>query len=1252
MGIFESLVDAAVGGGTKKHPHGRPVAGPYRSQSSVPSVRQGATRREHRTVNPWDAVEGPSSGPLVTALQNPTLAYSPVAMTPPAPVDVQIPGLPPSLTNPETAYVDAISHGAYPPEQARENWRRDYGPGIYGQIENAARKTVRSKENLGEPADLTNLALLIATAGGSAYLGGALKAGEAGAAAAEGAGAGEAAATGGLVNGLKAAATFPLRHPFVVGGAPVAAEVPGAIAAGDPRQLGKAFEGKGIAAALSNAAGGAVADAIPGVAGAALGDLLTLPAQVLPSAYLTTRAGVKAATGDTQEIEDLRKGFMDTSALAALAYQQNPGEALKRFGEHPIYTALEAYGLKAGAGELAGRAGRRLGGVTPDQVGGAGPRPALQVYGDVRMQRPGYSTDLFKELAERRRDARRAPGPEGTRMARPGEMSSHLRSATDREVFASEQVRRGNQRQVAHELNEAMPTDPAAAEASRLAVEGIARSPETAIEDLTGYRDSLISQQPELPPSFLDANKQLVETINGAIASRDPAQMFAAADAYVRQQAPITKQMVDLGLLNEHQAAKAIEIPYARTHMGAGYGLSTEDTALYNETKAAMAQPGLSAQERGQLLGRLSRIRSRSQTLDAQGNALSLPQIREHMAANGVTREHGYVSQQLPQPGGPKSFFQPPSEHPTLPSAGRTGAATAQGSYEASWQGLVDQAIHSRTILDRALNFRHLVDRLGLRAPGGKSFKNSAEAKHAADHPEDFGMKLPDIPGGWVPIRTSPWLAPKAIEEATAKLGKAEAAPIEQGSEGFSAAIANNALQPGEGPAILIPKTVADRMRHHYAESLPLEKGAQAVTGAFKGTVLPTSPAWLTGNALDNYVVRAFGTGVTPGDMRVGKRFAEIVEKNNDPAVAARALESITPGGLYGSYARIQPYRALEQFVGTKLEPMAKAAHAVLTTPGPEQLASLYRKYRDAVFEFDSKYIESFPQYGQLAKSARQELGMTRRQFKRAVALQEQVVVDFAKGFRNPETVDRFAKEVESVFGNWGKSGPEARRFLTTWAPFWMWARAATKFAFITLPRDHPILTGLIAASQQMTREERAKLGFAFESEGANEPLPDFLQTGIPDPWHEGGAVKLSNLTTFGSFADYPKFLASVPAPQFSSALFSALGFDWKLDKLQKSDGTDATATERVKAAVLAGLEGFIPFLNTGRSIAEHGAGGLNPIKTYDAEKVQSMREPRQSISVPLSGGSSSSSSGSANPWDTVDPSESASNPWDSVQTP
>lgn len=1219
--------------------HQRQVAGPYRSQSSNPRVRRQATRREHRRVrvgNAFDAVDIPA------ALQVPDLsAPSAFSYAPQAPDLTGLFKPPRRLEDPLSAFEMARLHGVMPPEVLQREWRRDYGPGVFKQVENAAKDYIGAHEDLGEPADLTNAIVGAATLGGGLYLRGALAGGEAAAGGVTGASAGGRAAQ--AARALGKVLTLPLRHPVATSSAPLAAQAPVAVTKGDPGEFKKALEGTGVLATALGDAGGAVRRVAPGVAGNTLADVLSLPAQVLPSAYFTGKAGVKAIGGDPSEAEGLIQDYAETSALPALL-TGHFDEAAERAEAHPLYTALEGLAVKAGLGRGAGAIARRL------RLPGAGHemRPDLVAYGEVARKQGPYSNDLINRFFQRRSDERRPRGPEGEVMLRPREAARHLRSATDREVFAGEQVRRGNQRQVAHELNAVRPTDPAQADVVSHAIQGIARNPDRAIFDLQGYRDDLLAQQPNLTASELVANRRQIETIDAALANPDPDAIYGAVRTFVEQQKPITEGLVERGLLDADQARKAIAIPYARTHMDAGYGLSRADRAEEAQVRKAMKESGLSAEERGRLLGRLSALRAKAQTLDPAGEPLGLDAIEEHMRQNGLEpADVGFLTQRPAPASGPAAFFQPPNERPSLPRQRRTGEATTRGTYDASWDAVLQQAIHGRTILDRVNNFEHLVDRFGMRSPDGRAFADSNEARRAAEHPEDFAMQLPDIPGGWRPVRLSPWLAKKAEIEASAHLGQNHALEADQAQmiENFSADALRNALEPGDGPVVLMPKIVTDRMRQHFQEIYPAEKAAQAVTGAFKGAVLPTSPKWAAGNALDNYVVRSFTTGITPGDMLSGKRFARLFKDVLTPEEQARALESIVPGGLYGSYARIQPYRAVEQFVGTKIEPLARAAHAVLTAPGVRTAAELYRRYRDTVFELDSKYIEQTPQYGQLAKAARAELNMTRRQFRRAVAAQDDVVMDFVKGFRNPERVDRFAREVETVFGNWGKNSPEARRFLTTWAPFWMWARSAMKFAFVTLPRDHPMLTGLIAASEQMTREEREQFGFDF---AGKEPLPDFLQGGIPSS--DGGVTALSGLTTYGTFADLPQFLASVPAPQFSSLVMGGLGLDWKGDKLVDKDGRPASQTERVKAGIFGTLDAFVPFLNVGRAITDRGAGGLSPFRSYPPDTVDFLRglHNTQQINVPITEGGEGGGE-EANPFDAVDEALGTTNPFDQL---
>ena len=167
-----------------------------------------------------------------------------------------------------------------------------------------------------------------------------------------------------------------------------------------------------------------------------------------------------------------------------------------------------------------------------------------------------------------------------------------------------------------------------------------------------------------------------------------------------------------------------------------------------------------------------------------------------------------------------------------------------------------------------------------------------------------------------------------------------------------------------------------------------------------------------------------------------------------------------------------------------------------------------------------------------------------------------------------------------------------------------------------------------------MTREERQKLGFDFN---AQLPLPGFLQGGIPGAIGGGSAgtvTKLSNVTSFGVFSDYPQFLSQVPAPQFAGLIQGLSGTDWKGDKLVDSQGRPANAQQRVKVAIATTLDSFIPFLNVARQVIKHhGPSGFNPLRAYPPSTTNYLRSlsQKQQITVPISKskGSAPTSSGS-----------------------
>jgi hypothetical protein len=1133
------------------------VDGPYQSQSSVPEIRGQTTKREHRRV------------PVQTApVPNPFSAEPHYERTS---LGAEVPslfGLSQGQVQESVRLADELSAR----REARTNaLQAKNGPSTLEVLEIAS---------LGIPG-LGLVGVGAKGARGAVALRGLLQGGSKAINASEKAVKAAKALSGG---GRKAVARTPRpirkgakavrRHPILAAAAsPLAAEAP---PGGD---FGAALEGTGRLAAALGGAGQGAQQAVPGIAGNALRDLVSLPAQVLPSAYLTGKAGVKAVQGDSSEAQGLIDDFLQESAFPAL-FQGDFGEAASRAVEHPLYTALEGAGGIAAAGRAAGAVKR--GGRAPEQ------RPSARVYGDITIPQGRYSKNAIAELLQRGKDRKLA---ERGYRATPKQAGKYLRGRYDRTLFASEQYRKGAVndaqdamiaiREIAGEKN---------ADAVALAVQRIARNPETAMDDLAGYRDALVAQQATLQGGRLRANQATVERIERALAHEDPEALVAAANRFIDEQRPVQEGLHQRGLYDPEQTERASAIGFMRVHEDAGYG---------------KPEGGATAQ-----------------MLDHEGNPLSTEAIRRALERQGADTP-GFISN---RPGelGRGAYYRPSTERPSGLGPRATGRAVLEGTSDTSMDAIERQFIGGVSRLKQAENFDHVTAEYGLTRPDGSYFRNTEEAKRAIENPEDFDIANPDYPGGCTTRRAVPW--PTRTPELDAQKENAPPAAADapestlSHEEGFMEDVIRRSQEDGGGPVVLFPKLLADRERQHFAEKLPIEKTAQAATGLFKGARLPTSPAWLAGNVADIWGIRTLISRVGPDDIRQGKKLEQIVAEELTPEQLTRAMESMVPGGVFGHVRRVQPHRAAEQFVGTSLEPLWRTMSTLRHAPGPEKIGDLYARYRNAVFHLEGRYIERTPQYGALAKHAREELGMSRRQFRRAVRDLDPALRDFARGLRNQDNIDRAAKSIESIYGNWGKNSPTARRFLTTWAPFWMWLRAATKFAFVTMPRDHPVLTSIIAAAETMTREERQQLGIDLWGE---EPVPDFLQGGLP----VGGDIwKAGNLTTFGMFNNYPDAVASMAAPNWASGFLAAMGIDWKGDQLVDPEGRPANQLETAKAAAILTGEAYIPFITTIKAVLDRGAEGALPTRGYDPGTVDYLRSLSESeqITVPTSDGGSS----------------------------
>ncbi len=986
-------------------------------------------------------------------------------------------------------------------------------------------------------------------------------------------------------------ASAPIRHPFT---APIAAQTPMALLHGDPTLYGKAFTGSGVLASVGDTIGNVVAPAVPSkVAQNIVHEAFSLPSAALPSVYLPLAGAVEASHGDTSRLTKLLAGYKKTGLLPAV-FRGDAGAALKSIQNHPLYAALEVGGAAAVVGRGAGAVVR---GATGGRVAGTA-RPPVYIRGQEHlgnvnelMGRGRYSPDLLRQLAQRVHDKRRGPYVEPHRFRNP--VNKALVHTARRFVFGEEQLRRVNRHERMKLMHDARPkssrfkTDNASANVVAQAVQRVAQKPETFATDLRKYRAGLEAEHNsgQLTPPEQASNRAMLAQVDKAIHSGNPEEVAKAANVFLEHHGKIVDGLVQRGLLNRDQAIKSAAFPWARVHMGAGY------------------KDGVGL-------------------VDAHGNPLSGEAVAASMKRRGV-EPPGFLSQKPKSPGA-KAYFQgffP--ERQSLHGQPRTGKATVAGTYDASYKALTEQLLFSGSKLDAAKSFDKMIHQFGSHVP--PTAKTLQDAWDALSNPHRFGWEGPGPHVKLRPIRIAPFRA-AAEEIAKAQEHQGLDNPLldpaqSAKSENLTGQLLAMSAKEGPGPYAYISDVVYKELYGHFKGSGTAEKVSQQAGQLFKGAVLPFSPSFYVGNAVDNWIRMALA-GIGPTDIRLGR---QIIHGRGDfPGLKAQdpaAAESIVPGAGYSSVGRLSVHRGSHQYEGTALQGTARAIEALGKTHGTKELYALYTHSRDLLMGINSTFFERLPQYGAVGKEARRELQATTGHWHKALLVSDGAFQDLLNGLRNTPKQIQYARAVEEVFANWGKNSPFARHVLSSFMPFWMWARAASRFVLLTMPAHHPVATGLIAAAADMTEQERAKLG--LDKFVGSAPAPGFLQGGLPI---NGGIAPWSKYTSFGVFSDLPSFVGRLFFPQAQSALQNLGGTDWKGEKLVDKNGYPAGEQQRVVTAGLSVFESFVPAFNLGQSVLSGNAGRLLPTYAYKGSKLDYLRSLSRSktfTSGPSSGGGS-----------------------------
>lgn len=1011
------------------------------------------------------------------------------------------------------------------------------------------------------------------------------------------------------------AATWPIRHPIL---SPVALQVPTALIHHNPGAIEAGFSGQGNYAGLLNTVGNLVSP-IP-----LAKEAITLPSTVLPSIYLTGKAGINAASGKPQEIEGLLHQWQETGLLPHLASGDLRG-ALAAAESHPLYSGLEASGALNAAGRVAGAGLRATPGV---HVADIDQRPVQEIPGSrIRVDRGNYSRDALRNLLQRGFDNSKWAEPKpGTHRATHFAKEAASRSASD-----AERTRRTHSRERLKELKEALPKkglfgrriDRKSAEVVHLAVERILRDPASFTDDAGAYKD-LIDRaakdtdedgKPRLNKAQLKRNRDISKALGRAIKSSHGGHValhtVEAADKFIGLQHEILDELVDLKLITAGRAAKASAIPYARIYMDAGYGVSKDDLAQTEELRKGLKGLELenASPEDRATIQQIRKLKETNQLLDSEGHPLSTAQIHEHMAASHI-EPPGFLSHQAPRPG---DYYQPSFGGASLDKGARSGESVLAGMHQGGTEALVRQVRRSQGLVDRAHAWNDQMSQFGVEVPGIKTAKDAQKVIEDPTHygfPE--GTQLAVVP-------RYPFAA--TADEIEGALGHQDPASID---EAAGIRLADQIKDPAhiavDAPVLLVDKKVADILRQDAEGSGTVLKAAQAATNVFKRAVLPFSVSFYIGNVFDNYLRAVMGGTVNPIDIYAGVKAKK--------ALSVERREQVVPGAHYASVEELAPHRSVQNVVtgGNKLAQSLRDAVEWSQKHGAAQTAVKFlpqtvSRLSHYLLATNALLSESLPSVGVLGKQVREDIRSTQKSWLDSVRLSEDIVNDWAKGVDNPAKRVRLQKNLERTLGNYTQMSPEARRVLSNVVPFWTWMRSAYKYVYVTMPAHRSIQTGFLAAAAGADQVEREQYG--LEKYG-KEPLPGWLQGSIP--LANGAVIPTANYNSFGYASEPLEAASKASFAQFSGPLEALKGHEFNGKEIEGEGNQVIAALWGFGTSGLPGINDL--FEQKGGHVTFHPH--VSVPHAYDKDYLNYLREPKETITVPKEESSESGFGGSS----------------------
>jgi hypothetical protein len=922
------------------------------------------------------------------------------------------------------------------------------------------------------------------------------------------------------------------------------------------RKLGEKLAGNPAAAFMHGTTKlGEYAGKHLGVPGRALQDAIDLPANTVSSVYYVGKQG---ATG-----HPLKAG---EAVLAPIVHTLK--HPIQSFDEHPLNTVLIGRGVKGAIGHTAGKV-MRTGALGAGAKRAAGTERAPQVLpGSGKVVRRTYSGDpSSKAVAVAREKAAKRRGKHPDRMSH-----ADIRKAVSEDQDAAKVRSQRNQAETAHKAKEAIGVKrgkgPTAA--TNLVAQGITTADRA---DLVRYLDEVKKAEPGLKTERLrKLNRQTQRLIQDAIKKHDPARVQEAARAYQQFVATelepkvLAAKIVDPAKAEEARLAgirvrRAPQFRFMhahgervakleRDHAEAAYSQAVADAKSAARTSGGRVPPA----EHDVLLRAIDRRDHAVAAVEHFKAAREQARMAHTKAHLQPGEQPAYVSQQ-PIPA--RSSALPTNRVTAKMKVKRTGEGIKGGTLDVHPMKLVEQAVGTQRLIDSAVHREQFVNEWSLRdGEKPRVFANPTKAKtYAQDH--DLEAKSGT---GWEPVRRQDGSTVLMPSEAMSVAGK-----FEKGTD--------------TNPAL------------------------KSYTGRWRRVVLAFSPRWLLGNTFEA-AFRSLVGAAGPVSYATAHRNLRAL-KTLDPAKARELEARALGGGNYTQAARV----AAERVTPDELGRVGRAAHRFWSHPAPQSLAKLYEGYTHIVFKTVNGTLEYHFQKAMMGKAMRRDPLINQR----VVGLSAKAAQEAAEGLRNTPTQVKLGREVDRMYGQYGKYSPGLRNAISNYTPFIAWTLNSVKFLTSVLPKDHPVLTGLLASANIASEGWRKDHGLFLDALGHTEgQAAGWLMGSIPGS--DGSHLRLSRYLPLGLMGSDTGPLGStegVLLPQLAEILKNFGGDDWSGHALAENPSF-ARAT---LAAMTSFIEGQVPIVSQAVGVSgvhlpneRDGAKHTGKLKTRLREQFDPLR--------------------------------------------